>query len=112
MSSTDDRESRELLEAFYRERIVPTAEVLRARGARLFERGPDEAVSTYWISRTDDSDYVSTFASADISDGLRRRWSDRPELLELADEIAALASRLEEPEPGWTEVSPFIYAMF
>ena len=109
MSSTDASRE-ELALRFFKERLIPAAALLHARGARLLPEGPDRDAETYYISRASHEGYVFDL-DIPLADALRSLWKDYGELAELADELSRLARDLRQ-EQASGDVSPFIYAMF
>jgi hypothetical protein len=109
MSSTDGHRE-EAAMRFFRERLVPTALLLRARHASLLTDGPDPEMATYYDTRPLGEAYVFDL-DIPLADTLRDLWSEHPELAALADELSRLARDLRQKEESG-EVSPFIYAMF
>jgi hypothetical protein len=102
--------------AFYRERLLPLAEIAAARGIEFFPPGPDPDRESYYVDRNDNGVYVHTIDSDKLVDELKSMWTDDkfPELKEIADELVELANKMREAEKveSSDEVSPFIYAMF
>jgi hypothetical protein len=110
-----DGEKEALLQAFFKERLSPLAELARARQISFFPLGPDKAAASYYEDRNDDGNYVFEIDATDLEGELRKMWSDDklPELAELAEGLVELAAILHKEEAETEgEVSPFIYAMF
>ncbi len=107
-----DLQKEELLKTFYRERLLPLAEIARGRGVEFFPLAKDEAAESYYHDRNDDGNYVHEIDAADPAAELKTLWRDLPELAALAEPIIALAESIKEDEETSEEVSPFIYAMF
>lgn len=106
-----DLQKEELLKTFYRERLLPLAEIARERGVEFFPLAKDEAAESYYHDRNDDGNYVHEI-DADPVNELKTLWQDLPELAALAEPIVSLAESIKEDEETSEEVSPFIYAMF
>lgn len=109
MSSTDERR----LERFYRTRLVPAAEALRARGVSLFPLGPDDASESWYVGPPREPKFATLEVEA-CEDALRELWqeNDRPELAALAEELMEIARRLEVRDEDSADVSPFVYVMY
>lgn len=102
------------LSTFYRERLVPLADLARARGVEFFPLGADDSRKSYYAERHDTADYIHEIDSDDLAGELKSLWSDGelPELAEIADELIKFAALLQDKEAAPDDVSPFIYAMF
>lgn len=107
---TDDRREREL-QRFFRERIVPAAEALRARGVSYFALEPDRSAASYWHTRSKGEGYVFAIGD-DIAGELHEMWRESQELQMLADDLAAMTRTMAESREESADVSSFIYAMF
>lgn len=94
-------------------RLARAGTRLRARGVRLFPRGPDGLAESWYIEASARHDELRTIGFRPMNDSLRELWQqqDLPELADLADDLGELATQLECPDDT-AEVSPFIYAMF
>jgi hypothetical protein len=116
-ATMDDKTQMEkVLATFYRDRLLPLAEIAAARGIEFFPLVPDPLRESYYVDRNDDGVYVHTIESDKLVDELKSMWTDDnfPELKEITDELVELANKLKEAEKveSSDEVSPFIYAMF
>jgi hypothetical protein len=113
MSSTDP-DTDKALRAFHSRRLIPVAERLRDRQVRFFEMGPRPGAETYFRTRGEPSDYVFEYRSNTLAAEVTARWQRQqlPELVELAPGLVKLLDSLAQEEDEWSEVSPFIYAMF
>jgi len=116
-TTMDDKTQMEkVLATFYRDRLLPLAEIAAARGIEFFPLVPDPRRESYYVDRNDDGVYVHTIESDKLVDELKSMWTDDnfPELKEIADELVELANKLKGAEKveSSDEVSPFIYAMF
>ena len=107
---TDEARNREL-GRFFHERLVPAARALRERGVSFFALMPDRAQRSYWNVRPRDEGYVFQ-VSDDLESELRAMWRDYPELVALADDLAAMTRTMAERPEESADVSSFIYAMF
>jgi hypothetical protein len=110
-----NKETEDLLRAFYQKRLLPLAEIARERDIEFFPLTPDKTAASYYQDRNDDGNYVYEIDATDLGGELRQMWSDDklPELVELAEPLAELADILHKQEEETEgEVSPFIYAMF
>jgi hypothetical protein len=107
-----DKQKEELLTAFYRERLLPLAEIARERGIGFFPLSGNTDSESYYKGRDDDGNYVHEINSADLAGELEKLWNDLSELKALAAAIAELAETIKEEGEAAEEVSPFIYAMF
>jgi len=108
MSSTDDEQR---VRRFFDERIAPAAERLRARGVSFFPLGPTPGDATWYSGPPAGPDFQE-LQPEDLAAALRARWSDVPELAELAAPLVALARSLEVKDADDAEVSPFVYVMY
>jgi len=113
MSSTDDA-SRARLDAFFREKLAPLAEALRARGVRFYARGTEAEPGSAWSAPPAGEDFERFDSPVDLLTALAEQWRGEglPELAALAPELAALADELEISEEDSDEVSPFVYVMY
>jgi hypothetical protein len=114
MSSTDDRAASEAaLRAFFRDRLVPAAEALRARGVELFPLSSDAGADSYWETPAAGDEFEELDPDA-IARALEARWQglDLAELRDLVEPLMALARELEVTEEPTSEVSPFVYVMY
>jgi len=116
-ATMDDKTQMEkALARFYRDRLLPLAEIAAARGIEFFPLVPDPGRESYYVDRNDDGVYVHTIESDKLVDELKSMWTDDnfPELKKITDELVELANKLKEAEKveSSDEVSPFIYAMF
>ena len=107
-----DQQKEELLTTFYRERLLPLAELAKERGVEFFPLGAEVNAESYYKDRNDDGNYVHEINSADLAAELEKLWRDFSELAALAAPIVELAEAVKEDEESSEEVSPFIYAMF
>jgi hypothetical protein len=107
-----DTQKEELLTAFYRDRLLPLAELAKERGVEFFPLGAEVDAESYYKDRSDDGNYVHKINSADLAGELAKLWADLPELAALAAPVVELAEAIKEDEESSEEVSPFIYAMF
>jgi hypothetical protein len=106
MNSTSDSDLRE----FYRTRLVPAADSIRARRSDVLPHKSDETNFVAYDNRPE----FGVVEADDIADLLRVRWTSRriPELAELSADIALLAGRLRGEAHGSEDVSPFMYVMY
>lgn len=109
MSSTDALR----LQRFFRKRLVPAAEKLRARGVSFFPLGPESEAET-WYEGPPREPKFTTLAVDECEAALRELWQqkDLPELAALAGELMNLAKHLEVQEEESADVSPFVYVMY
>ena len=107
-----DIEKEELLKTFYRERLLPLAELARERGIEFFPLTGDAGAESYYKDRNDDGNYVHEIDSATLASELEKLWREFPELAALAAPVVELAEAVKEDQESSEEVSPFIYAMF
>jgi len=107
-----NEQKEKILRAFYRERLLPLAEIAAGRGIEFFPLAPDPAAESYFKERNDDGNYVHEIDSADLAGELEKLWQDLPELAALAGALVSLAESIKEDEETQEEISPFIYAMF
>ena len=110
----DQKDNAAALAQFYREHLLPLAELARERGVEFFPLAPDTDSTTYFLDRKHNGDYIHSIDAAALAEELRKMWvkDELPELTDLAPPLAGLAENLHEKEPVSDEVSPFIYAMF
>jgi hypothetical protein len=106
-----DHASEDDLRRFFRARIVPAAEALRARGTEFFALEPDRARSSYWNTRPREEGYIFEIGD-DLAGEFHAMWRDHPDLQTLAAELAAISRTLDHRVDESGDVSPFIYAMF
>ena len=110
MRSTDEAR----LRRFYRRRLRPAAEELRARGVGFFPLGPEpEASSWYEEGPSGEPEFVE-LEPEDLERALREHWGREglSELVALVGPLAELAKKLETPREDPGDVSPFIYVMY
>jgi hypothetical protein len=107
---TDEERSREL-HRFFHERLVPAALALRERGVSFFALTPERADRSYWNVRPHDEGYIFQLGD-DLESQLREMWRDYPELVALADDLAAMSRTMAERREESADISSFIYAMF
>lgn len=109
MNSIDDFR----LRRFFRKRLVPVAEKLRARGFSFFPLGPEPEAETWYEGPPTEPKFTSLNVD-ECEAALRELWrsQDLPELAELADELMKLAEHLEIHEEESADVSPFVYVMY
>jgi hypothetical protein len=109
----EEQNNRDLIE-FYRERLLPLAELVRERGVEIFPVGPETGKESYFVDRKAEDDYIHSIDATDLANELRAMWEDDaiPHLPELAEPLVQLANRLHQKNQDVDEVSPFIYAMF
>jgi hypothetical protein len=112
--SSIDHDADKALRAFHARRLIPAAERLRDRQVRFFEMGPRRGAETYFRTRDERCDYVFEYRSNRLAAEIAARWQREqlPELVELSPELVKLLDSLAQEEDEWSEVSPFIYAMF
>lgn len=101
-----------LLSDFFRDRITPAAERLRARGVEWFPLSADGSAQTYYGTRSSGGDYIDEIKSGDIETRLQALWADVPELAELIPDLLRLSARLATTDDDVKEVPAFVYAMF
>ncbi len=114
MSSTEDLAASEAaLRAFFRDRLVPAAAALRARGVELFPLSPDAGADSYWETPAEGDEFEELDPDA-IASALDARWESLglDELRALVEPLMALARELEVTEEPTSEVSPFVYVMY
>ncbi len=104
----------ELLEAFYKGRLIPLANLAEERGVDFFPLGSDASVETYYSDNRSNDSYVHEIDVSDLENELKKMWSRRefPQLGDLSAELTYLAHSLKEKDEISEEISPFIYAMF
>lgn len=113
MSATDDA-LRTRLDAFFRDKLAPAAEALRARGVHFYTRGREAGSGSAWSAPPAGEDFERFDSPAELLTALAEQWRSEglPELAALAPELAALAEELELSEEDSEEVSPFVYVMY
>lgn len=109
MSSTDDAQ----LRRFFRKRLMPAAEKLRARNVSFFPLGPDSESDTWYEGPPSEPKFTSLNVD-ECEAALRDLWQGQelPELAELAGELMKLAMHLEIQEEESSDVSSFVYVMY
>jgi len=115
MSSTRNPDPDARIDAFFRERLVPAAEALRARGASFFALRPEDRADSFYEPCVHASESELQELEADqIAAALVERWTRQglPELAGLVEPMMTLAREVGPREDESGEVSPFIYVMF
>lgn len=109
MSLTDDLR----LRRFFRKRLAPVAEKLRARGVSFFPLGPEPEADTWYKGPPTEPKFTSLNVD-ECEAALCELWRAQglPELAELAGELMNLAEHLEVHEEESADVSPFVYVMY
>ena len=114
MSSTErDAADERELRRFFRDRLVPAADRLRARGVRLYAPRPDPSVESYWV-RHEEAPVPFVEIEPDRCEALLAalwRAEGHEDLAALTGDLFRLASRVA-PRDEDDEVSPNIYVMF
>lgn len=108
MSSTEDERR---VRRFFDQRIDPAALRVRARGVEFFPLGPTPGDASWYSGPPEGPDFQE-LAPVDLAAALRERWSDVPELAELAEPLVALARSLEIQDEDDGQISPFVYVMY
>jgi hypothetical protein len=117
MSSTErkgdalDDATRARALAFFRDKIVPAAEKLRARGVRFFPLGPDAEEGSWFVPYSAATD-EEIDAEGPSAGRLEVLWAEHPELAELARPLFALAEEIHRAATEESELSPCMYVMF
>jgi len=109
MNSTDERQ----LRRFFRAKLIPAIEQLRARGVEFFPLGPEPELDT-WYQGPPTETRFTTLDVDECEAAIRELWEsqDLPELAGLAGELMRLAEALEVREEQDADVSPFVYVMY
>jgi len=109
MRSTDANR----LRRFFRKRLVPAAEALRARGVSFFPLGPEPEPDSWYTGPPTEPKFTSLNVD-ECEAALHELWQgqDLPELAELASEMMNLAKHLEVQEEESEDISPFVYVMY
>jgi hypothetical protein len=111
MSSTDADAKR--LRRYYETSIVAAARELERDGVTLFPLRADPAVTSYFETRMDRSDYVEE-ATFDVVERLAERWKrdEHPALARAALALVELRQSLSIEAAVSQDVPAFVYAMF
>jgi hypothetical protein len=101
------------LRRFYIERVIPTADSLRARGVSFFSPRPDPSAATYYQQR-DRAEYIFEAYGDDVEHALEQQLADHSEadLSAMARDLVELAWELRRPDEDDGDVSAFLYPMF
>ena len=109
-----DAEKQLLAAAFFKDRLAPAAQALRARNVSLFPVAPDPDADSYFQPCDPDKPLVSEIDLGHAAAMLQELWTSQelPELAEIAHDLMQLARALKQEQEDTGEISPFIYEMY
>ena len=106
MSSTDD----DKLAKFWRDKLSPVAERLKARAAELLD---EEKSGSTWSEPPRDVPELSELSPAALETELHARFeaAGMQELADIVPDLMKLAAELRPSDEADAEVDPFVYVM-